>query len=245
MNSISWSSFYEYIRIECGISDDLMFTGISFIIYFITYYIHSWLFIVCDWYGYLDRYAIRSGRHRLPSIDQQWAAIREASLDTFIMKPLLLYFSYPFVSKPFISYGEPPSPQKALLDWFLLSAVFSTSLYFIHAALHKVPFLYKHVHKKHHSFYESVSFAAQYHHPVEAIASALHVVFGTILVRPHFLVFCVFLATTMIEVVDSHCGYDVPWQYIYPWSGRYPWGSGVRPHDYHHSHNLGEDWGLV
>ena len=45
--------------------------------------------------------------------------------------------------------------------------------------------------------------------------------------------------TVTIEFVDSHCGYDVPWNIFYPWSGIYPWGGGVRMHDYHHSHNLG------
>lgn len=233
-----WISFYQYVQKQ-GISDQMFFSMVSWLVYFLTYYVHSWIFIVCDWYGYLDKYAIRSGKHRLPTIDQQWTAIKEASFDTFLVKPLLLYFSYPLVSAPFIMYGEVPTLSKAFLDWVLLSFVFSTSLYFIHGALHKIPFLYKHVHKKHHSFYETVGFAAQFHHPVEAIASALHVIFGVILVRPHFIVYCVFMATTLIEVVDAHCGYEVPWYWLYPWSGCYPWGSGVRCHDYHHSHNLG------
>ena len=188
----------------------------------------------------MEKYAIRSGSKRLPSIGQQWTAIYEASFDTFVVKPLLLYITFHYVAKPFIVFDEAP-PVLYIICWHVLclQVVFATSLFWIHMGLHKITFLYKYVHKKHHAFHESVGFAAQYHHPIEALLSTSHIVLGIILVRPHIISYLVFLAATLIEIVDAHCGYDVPWNILYLWSDNYPWGSGARAHDYHHSHNIG------
>ena len=98
----------------------------------------------------------------------------------------------------------------------------------------------RHVHKTHHSFYDTVGFAAQYHHPLESVFGAIYVVAGAALVQPSLCTFTLFLATRFSEIIDAHCGYEVPWRVMYPWSDYYPWGSGCRLHDYHHSHNRGE-----
>lgn len=234
-----WIQFRDYLYTHYHLDNQSIYTLISCMIVFLTYYCHGWFFVFADWYGFLNKYCIRNGTHRIPSLSQQWAAIREATLDTFLLKPLILYFIYPYIIEPYVSFDDTPSLTRILVDSTLMLILFSTSLFFIHGALHKITFLYKHVHKRHHSFHESVAFAAQYHHPVEALASACHVICAVALVKPHFLSYCLFLGLTLMEIVDSHCGYDVPWAVLYPWSGHYPWGSGARLHDYHHSHNLG------
>lgn len=214
---------------------------VMFAINLTAFYLFGWFYVLADWYGFLDQYAIRSGKHRVADIQKQWAAIKNATFDTFLVQPALFYFIFPYIIQPNISFDKEKSPAllEGVRDWIYLSFIFSTSLFFIHGGMHKIPFLYKYVHKKHHTFYDTVGFAAQYSHPVEGLFSACHILFGIYFVKPHFSTFCIYIFTLLVEIVDAHCGYDVPWKFIYPWSDVYPWGSGARAHDYHHSHNIG------
>jgi sterol desaturase/sphingolipid hydroxylase (fatty acid hydroxylase superfamily) len=222
-----------------GISERQLFCGTSLAIVFVFFYLHGWFYVLADWYGFLDRYAIRSGSHKVATIEKQWDAIKEASLDVFVVKPLVLYFVYPFVAGKYILFGaEIRSLPVCLLQWVCMKLIFSTSLYWLHRAMHHKS-VYQYVHKRHHTYHDTVGFASQYAHPVEGLLSAWHVISAIYLVRPHFVVYCAFLASTLVEIIDSHCGYDVPWAWLYPWSDRYFWGSGARAHDYHHSHNVG------
>ena len=222
-----------------GVSERMVFVLGSLLTIFCCFYVHGWFFVFADWYGFLGAYSIRSGIHQVATNEKQWAAIKEATIDLFFVKPVLFYFIYPVVAGRFIFFDlTVPSFRVALVQWLVMKIVFSTSLYIFHRAMHHKS-VYQYVHKKHHTYHDTVGFAAQFAHPVEGFVSGLHVVFGILLVRPHFVVFLAFLATTMIEIVDSHCGYDVPWAWLFPWSDRYYWGSGARAHDYHHSHNLG------
>jgi sterol desaturase/sphingolipid hydroxylase (fatty acid hydroxylase superfamily) len=241
-------------------SNRLLFFSLSWAIIIIFFYLHSWFFILADWgwLGFgnpLEKYAIRSGKHRYAAMKLQEQAILEGTLDTFILKPILLYYLFPYIENflqfdlKFLSLLSPStsgssSPLHFLLfqylfEWFLMNLIFSTSLYFIHRLLHLSPFLYRNFHKKHHTFTSTISFASLYAHPVEALTSSFHFIIALLLIRPHFLSYLLFLTSVTIEFVDSHCGYEVPWHFLYPWSRVYPWGSGVRMHDFHHSHNVG------
>ena len=233
----SYESFFTAMKIA-GWTDRSIFAAALFLIHLVAFYFHAWFFVFADWYGFMDRWAIRSGKHRMASMQKQWEAIREGTLDAFVVKPLIGYLVFPF-AEPYISFGELPTLSNGFLQWLAMEVIFSTSLFWIHGAMHKLPIVYKYVHKRHHTYHETVSFAAQYANPLEGLASSCHIVFSILIVRPHFFMFCIFLTTTFLEIVDSHCGYDVPWSVLYPWCGIYPWGSGARAHDYHHSHNIG------
>jgi sterol desaturase/sphingolipid hydroxylase (fatty acid hydroxylase superfamily) len=234
----SWPHFLEKMS-QLGLSERMLFVWGNLLIVFVFFYLHGWFFVLADWYGFLDKYAIRSGSHKVVAMEKQWAAIKEASFDLFIVKPVVFYSVYPIVAGKFIYFDNNlPTIRMGLLQWLGLKVVFATSLYVLHRAMHH-KYIYQYVHKKHHTYHDTVGFAAQFAHPVEGIVSSMHVVFGVMLIKPHYLVFCAFLASTMVEIIDSHCGYDVPWAWLYPWSDRYYWGSGARAHDYHHSHNIG------
>lgn len=233
-----WSEVQAQLAIA-EISERSTFVGGTLLVIFIFFYLHGWFFVLADWYGFLDRYAIRSGNHKVATIDKQWDAIKEASIDVFLIKPVVLYFVYPFVAGKYIHFDSGlPTIGTALFHWLCMKLVFSTSLYWLHRAMHHKS-VYQYVHKRHHLYHDTVGFASQYAHPIEGMVSALHVILGILLMRPHFVVFLFFMATTMTEIIDSHCGYDVPWAWFYPWSDRYFWGSGARAHDFHHSHNVG------
>jgi sterol desaturase/sphingolipid hydroxylase (fatty acid hydroxylase superfamily) len=224
---------------SAGYSDRTVFVLIVWLAIFVAFYLQGWFYILADWYGFLEKYAIRSGNQRLPPMEKQWDAIKEATIDCFLLKPVIAYAVYGFAEDSFIKIHSPmPSLGMGFLNWLTMKIIFSTSLYFFHRGMHH-RYVYQYVHKKHHTHNYSVGFTSQYAHFIENIVSSLHVIFGILLVRPHFVVLVAFMFTTMWEIVDAHCGYDVPWAWLYPWSDRYPWGSGARVHDYHHSHNLG------
>jgi sterol desaturase/sphingolipid hydroxylase (fatty acid hydroxylase superfamily) len=232
---INWQIFRVYY-LDNGVSDQLFFTFSIFLVNFVCYYLHGIFFSFVDIYGILDRYKIRSNNIQKSSQQKVFSAIFEASLDSFVVKPLFAYLSFPLLCD-FIVFREMPTTiWLFFIRWLLMEFIFSTSLYFIHYSLHRYFYRY---HKKHHSFHYTIGLAAQYHHPIEAIVSISHILFAILLIRPHILELLVFLATVLVEIVDAHCGYDVPWKYLYPWSDCYFWGSGARLHDYHHSHNIG------
>jgi sterol desaturase/sphingolipid hydroxylase (fatty acid hydroxylase superfamily) len=232
-------------------SNRLVFFTLSWFIIIVFFYLHSWFFVLADW-GWLpilgnplERYAIRSGKNRFAAMKLQEQAILEGTLDTFLIKPLMLYYLFPYLESfiqfdmKFLSLSLLELFSQYLFEWLVMNLIYSTSLYFIHRLLHLSPFLYKNFHKKHHLFTSTISFASLYAHPVEALASSFHFILSLVLVRPHLISYLFFLITVTIEFVDSHCGYDVPWSFLYPWSRYYPWGSGARMHDFHHSHNVG------
>jgi sterol desaturase/sphingolipid hydroxylase (fatty acid hydroxylase superfamily) len=248
-----WLSFLEEINSAHASSslvsslfsspNHFQFFLLCWLIIFFAFYLHSWLYLFADW-GYfgqwVEKYAIRSpGKHRYASMKLQTQAIHEATLDTFLIKPVLFYFGFSYLQSSLSFESTLPSPLKCLYDWILLNFLFSTSLYFIHRSLHLSPFLYKNFHKKHHLFTATIGFTSLFAHPIESLASAFHFLFPIFFLKPHFLTFLLFHLSVTLEFVDSHCGYDVPWGWIYPWAEIYPWGSGVRIHDFHHSHNIG------
>ena len=119
---------------------------------FVFYYLHGWLFVLADWYGFLEPYALRRGKHRLPSYDKQLAAITEATLDTFVMKPASFYLLFPLMTQfidfdrlapPALAWESWPYWRQMLGDWILMEAVYSLLFYCVHRLLHAVPFLYR------------------------------------------------------------------------------------------------------
>jgi sterol desaturase/sphingolipid hydroxylase (fatty acid hydroxylase superfamily) len=221
------------------------------------YYLHGWIFVLADWYGFLEQHALRSGKHRLPTPAKQWAAIQEATFDTFVMKPLAFYLLYPVMAE-FVNMDEvDPTTlcwRRVVSDWIIMEATYSILFYSVHRMLHSVKFLYVHVHKVHHSYYDTVGFAAQFHHPLESVFGIIYVLAGAVVIRPSFFTFCVFLATRFMEIIGNHmyshvllslmrtahpCTYvlllfvpfdiaDAHCGYEVPWRVMYPW-SDVYP----------------
>lgn len=222
-----------------SISDRMLFTAIMVACNFVFFMLHSFFFFYCDHSGYLRKYAIRDPKHLLPSSKLYMKAMRDICFDGCLMKPILAYLVFPYM-QPYISFtAELPAVRELVCTVLLMQASYSTTFFVVHWLFHEVPLLYRLVHKQHHEFHESVGVAGQYFHPVEMAFSIVHVAVPTLVFRPHIVVVAIFVSLTFIEIVDAHCGYDVPWKGLYLWSDVYPWGSGARGHDYHHSHNKG------
>jgi sterol desaturase/sphingolipid hydroxylase (fatty acid hydroxylase superfamily) len=228
--------------VETSVSWRLKYMIIGSCVSFLCSFMPAMAFVVLgDWgkWDYLQKYAIRSGKKRLPSSEQQWQAIKTGLKDLFL-KPLLFWFGWPYLGEPLLLLGtERLNGMDFLGDLLKMEVFFSVSFYLTHRVLHEVNFLYVNIHKIHHQFHESVGFAGQYAHLIEEASSAFHVSMAAYLVRPNMVTWMTFFGLVVFEVVDAHSGYSVPWRFLYPWSDVYPWGSGARSHDYHHSHNKG------
>jgi hypothetical protein len=49
---------------------------VCFIISLVGYYAHGWFFVLADEYKFMEAYKIRSGKHRVPSQQLIWSAIK-------------------------------------------------------------------------------------------------------------------------------------------------------------------------
>ena len=67
-----WQLFYS----STEVSHQVLFTVVCFAITLVGYYAHGWFFVLADEYRFLDAYEIRSGKHRVPSGDLKWSAIK-------------------------------------------------------------------------------------------------------------------------------------------------------------------------
>jgi sterol desaturase/sphingolipid hydroxylase (fatty acid hydroxylase superfamily) len=96
--------------------------------------------------------------------------------------------------------------------------------------------IYKYIHKKHHTFKESIGIASEYAHPVEdVLANTIPTIGGCLVMGSHVAVLWIWLAIRVAETVDAHSGYRFP---LSPFA-MLGFQGGAERHDFHHSHNVG------
>ncbi|CAK88518.1 unnamed protein product (macronuclear) [Paramecium tetraurelia] len=109
------------------------------------------------------------------------------------------------------------------------------SFYWLHRTLHSPRFY--HIHKKHHEFYNTISLAAEYQHPIEFVLTSTATALGPLLLGSHMHVYTLgfWYIVRVFETIDGHCGYEFSWSpyRLLPFSGSSEY------HHYHHSHNIG------
>lgn len=95
--------------------------------------------------------------------------------------------------------------------------------------------LLQYVHKQHHKFKINMGISSEYAHPVEHLFSNIVPVAGIMIMGSHVLVFWLWLAIRIGEIVDTHSGFEFKYS---PYS-MFWWQGGADRHEFHHSHNVG------
>lgn len=101
--------------------------------------------------------------------------------------------------------------------------------YWMHRLLHWKK-IYKHVHKVHHEHAAPFGIAAEYAHPVETVLLGIGTMIGPLLLMRHLLALWVWIAVRVLETVEDHSGYDVPWNI----TNCIPFWGGSVHHEHHH-----------
>lgn len=132
--------------------------------------------------------------------------------------------------------GAFPSSMKLFLSIIFFMVCEDLTFYVAHRTLHTFKPLYAHVHKLHHRYYQSISIAAEFAHPLEFfLGNCLPFAVGPTLLGAHGFTWLAWTIFRIAETVEGHCGYEFPWA---PW-GLFPMAGGAAEHDAHHSINTG------
>jgi plant 4alpha-monomethylsterol monooxygenase len=186
----------------------LYFTVGTWCAHSITFWILNILLFVCYHQNYFLQYRIQK---ELPSSDLIWECLKHNLLSHFIITPLLIYLVYP----SFLAMGMSMTPvwppiQIILRDLLVAVLVNDTLFYWAHRAFHH-PAIYKHIHKKHHTFKSNIGIASEFAHPVEdLIANVIPTIGGCFLMGSHVYVLWLWLVIRVLETVDAHSGYSFP-----------------------------------
>lgn len=129
-----------------------------------------------------------------------------------------------------------PGPMKLFLTIIACMVIEDATFYTSHRTLHTFKPLYAHIHKLHHRYYQSLSIAAEFAHPIEFLfGNAIPFALGPTLLGAHGYTWLAWTVFRIGETVEGHCGYDFPWA---PWT-LFPFSGSSAFHDAHHSINTG------
>jgi sterol desaturase/sphingolipid hydroxylase (fatty acid hydroxylase superfamily) len=229
----SLSTLWGSVLDKWPYGDRWLFTALVCGAHTVPYVVANIIYYAMSKSGKFERWRVNKDTKRYPSTSLMTRTIVEEVIGHLITTPAFVYLMYPLWQRCGMSMSrELPSPLK-VAGQFLLGIFVNDSLFFwIHRALH-TPWLYKHIHKKHHDYRVSVGIAAEYAHPLEeVVANALPTLASTFLVPTHALVIAAWMAFRVDETVVAHCGLEVP----HPWN--HPLLQVTRRHDYHHSQNV-------
>ncbi|KAM9360166.1 cholesterol 25-hydroxylase [Symphorus nematophorus] len=136
---------------------------------------------------------------------------------------------------------SPVLPELAPSCWQLFVEVVACfllfdMLFFIwHVSMHRVPWLYRHIHQLHHQHHTPFALAAQDTSSAELLSLLLLALSSAWLVGCHPLSEAFFHLINSWLAVEDHCGYDLPWALhrLLPCYGGAPF------HQVHHSLHSG------
>lgn len=130
--------------------------------------------------------------------------------------------------------SEAPELLQLLCHVVLCLLLFDAEFFVWHVLHHKVPWLYRTFHKRHHENAPSFALATQYMSVWELLSLGFFDMVNVMLLECHPLTVLVFHVFNIWLSVEDHSGYDFPWSThrLVPFG----WYGGVAHHDLHHSH---------
>jgi sterol desaturase/sphingolipid hydroxylase (fatty acid hydroxylase superfamily) len=117
--------------------------------------------------------------------------------------------------------GAWASPGVIALHLAVYSVINETMFYWSHRALH-TPWLYRHVHARHHRFVHVRVPVAEYAHGLENAVNFAAFFAGPLLLRAPFTTLCVWIVLRIFETAEAHSGYAL--------------SRSASRHAYHHLH---------
>lgn len=167
----------------------------------------------------------------------QWLCFRTLLFNHLFVQFPMIFGTYYYTEEFGIPYDWDAMPR-----WYVIStqvlccAVIEDAWhYWIHRLMHH-PRLYKRVHKIHHNFQAPFGMVAEYAHPVETIVLGFGFFIGILVLCNHFVMLWAWVTFRLMETIDVHSGYDVP--YANPLH-LIPGYAGARFHDFHHYNFVG------
>lgn len=173
-----------------------------------------------------------SPKHIVPWTRLRLQSLKYLFINHFVVAPTLAVI---FAEEHDMRSSTIPSGLMLCAQFIFCMAVEDTAFYWAHRLLHESKFLYRHVHKIHHQFNVSASWASEYSHFVEYIINIVAMYVPVFLWPAHSYTLFAWVAWHTLEPIDAHCGFDFPWS---PWR-LLPMQSTSSTHDFHHSSNCG------
>ena len=223
--------------VEC---DDFFFmVGLSLAVG-LSYILGNGVFGVLDAFELLQEYRLPRTRAQAPPLK----LIRRTFLKEFISHVFTGPAIMLFLAGPGLRAAGSPTAPSALPLWHIAwgqlaiqMLVFEFTFYFAHRLLHTEAF-YLSIHKQHHAYIGTRSFAGEYAHVIEDIITAyIPFLAGLFLTRAHFHLVFVWFFIRVIGVAEGHSGYCFRHTWL-NWIGIFN-ASSTANHDFHHTHNSG------
>jgi sterol desaturase/sphingolipid hydroxylase (fatty acid hydroxylase superfamily) len=234
--SFSLSAFWESEVLARVSSPFLLVSLGTFLWHQVYWFVLNLPYLVAEDAGWWERYRVQPGKKH--SSSERWALFKVLLWDQHVMLLPLSLLAFPLLSYINISVKTEDLPTgPAFLAMFLVfNVVEDTLFYWSHRALHH-PYLYQHVHSKHHSYTAPFALAGEVAHPLEFLFGFLVPIFagpaavGLCHGPVHVTVLWAWLLFRELRSVDAHSGLHLPFHPL----RLVPFYGGARYHDRHHS----------
>lgn len=193
-------------------------------------YFGAWMpWLVMDRFEYFQKWKIQ--REKRPSAEMVMkCVVKLLKSHVFVQLPMqmMFYFVAPYFGFS-LALEALPKSRDFLWQIPVFFVIEDFYFYWIHRFLHHKR-VYKYVHKVHHEHKYPFGIAAEYAHPVETFFLGIGTLLGPLFFAKHMVTLWVWLFFRLLETVEDHSGYDVPWNptNLIPF-----WGGAVH-HDFHH-----------
>jgi sterol desaturase/sphingolipid hydroxylase (fatty acid hydroxylase superfamily) len=206
------------------------------------YALENGFFAICDKYELMQQYKMYRSPPQEPSPALVAKTLKKEAVSHLLTGPVLMFF---FVG-PFLRWNAPvsavdpaaiPDPWSLYTTFTICLLLNETMFYFGHRLLHTKT-LYKMIHKQHHEYIGTRSFAAEYAHAAEDVLTGyLPYLAGLCLTGAHFHTTNVWFFCRLMETYEAHSGYCFK-DTVLDTVGILNAHSSAN-HDFHHTNNTG------
>lgn len=206
------------------------------------YTIENGFFAICDKFDLLQEYKMYRSPVQQPSPTLVAKTLRKEAVSHLVTGPVLMFL---FVG-PFLRWNAPvsavapaaiPDPLSLYKTFAQCLLIMETMFYFGHRLLHTT-MLYKAIHKQHHEYIGTRSFAAEHAHAAEDLMTGyLPFLAGLCLSGAHFHTTNVWFFCRLMETYEAHSGYCFKDTFLDA-VGIFNAHSSAN-HDFHHTNNTG------